>query len=407
VTVLVSALAPVLLTVTLVSLAYVAFALWQLCAFLLKRRTEEGRHGAVDGPPVTVLKPLCGLEPDLYTNLRSFCEQDYPVVQVVFAVRDGEDPAIGVVEQLIRDLPDRDLALVVDGRVYGANHKASNLVNAYESAKHDVIVVADSDMRVDRRYLERVGAPLADPSVGVVTCLYVARPHGGLWSTLGAMLVNEWFVPSVLVAHTLQPGSFCFGSTMVIRRAVLDRIGGFQSLAPHLADDYVLGARVRAEGLRIALSSYVVENVVAEPSWTSLMQHELRWARTVRSVRPIGYSLSFVTYSLPLALGCALVAAWGDASWRGLPTGLVGALAGTALALRLATHYVASIGLAATGARGAWLVPLRDVLGVMVWAASFCGRTVWWRGRALSVMRGGRLETESASPAGSPAGSLG
>ena len=394
-TVPVVTLVAALLSVTVASLAYVAFALWQFRTFLRHRRDETSHAGAAVWPPVTLLKPLCGLEPALYENLRSFCEQDYPIVQVVFGVRDSEDPAIRVAEQLIRDLPDRDLVLVVDGRVYGENHKASNLANAYQHARHDVIVVADSDMRVGRDYLRRVVVPLEARTVGVVTCLYAGRPHGGLWSTLGAMLVNEWFIPSVLVAHALQPGSFCFGSTMAIRRTVLDRIGGFRSLAPHLADDYVLGARVRAAGLRVVLSSYVVENVVAEPSWTSLLRHELRWARTVRSVRPVGYSLSFVTYSLPLALGCGV--AWAITSGGILASGVTGALACAALALRLATHHVATVGLGTQGSSRAWLVPLRDVLGVVVWAASFFGRTVWWRGRELSVMPGGRLETESVS----------
>ena len=396
-TALVSWLSPALLAVTLVSLAYVWFALWTLCAFLRWQRAESARAHATDLPPVTLLKPLCGLEPELDANLRSFCTQDYPTFQVIFAVRDADDPALGVVERLIGDLPDRDVSVVVDGRLYGANHKASNLANAYESAKHDVIVVADSDMRVDRGYLRAVVASLADPSVGVVTCLYAARPHEGLWSTLGAMLVNEWFIPSVLVAHAFQPGSFCFGSTMAIRRGVLDRIGGFRSLAPHLADDYVLGARVRAAGLRVALSSYVVENLVAEPSWTSLVKHELRWARTVRSVRPTGYSLSFVTYSLPLALACLVAAVWVPSTGVLTPW-TAGALAVAALALRLATHYAARIGLGTGGSSRAWLVPLRDVLGVAVWGASFFGRTVWWRGRTLSVLRGGRLETGSVTP---------
>lgn len=392
-TVLFSGLAPALFAVTLASLAYVAFALWRLRVFLRDRRPP--RAAGQELPGVTLLKPLCGLEPALYGNLRSFCEQDYPLMQVVFAVRDPDDPAVPVVARLVRDLPDHDLALVIDGRLYGENHKASNLANAFESAKHEVIVVADSDMYVDRHYLSSVVAPLDDPAVGVVTCLYAARPHGGLPSTLGAMLVNEWFVPSVLVAQALQPGSFCFGSTMAIRRTVLDRIGGFRSLAPHLADDYVLGSRVRAAGLRVALSSYVVGNVIAEPSWSSLVQHELRWARTVRSVRPVGYSLSFVTYSLPLALGCLLVTA--TTSQSVLSPALAGGLVVAALALRLATHHTAAVGLGVRGTSHAWLVPFRDILGVAVWAASFFGRTVWWRGRTLSVMPGGRLETEGAS----------
>lgn len=375
-----------LLLASLVSLVYVAFALSRIRRF--GRRPLPPR---VVGAPVTVFKPLCGDEPFLYENLRSFCDQDYPHFEVVFGVRDPSDPAIAVAERVMREFPNVETRLVIDDRVHGGNYKTSNLANMSGAAKHDLVVIADSDMRVDRGYLASVTAPLADPAVGVVTCLYVGRPTPGIWSTLGAMFINEWFIPSVLVAHTRNAVLSCFGSTMALRRQVLDGIGGFRALADHLADDYMLGRLVAARGHRIVLSRYVVEMVVAEPSLGSLWHHELRWARTVRSARPLGHSLSFITYAVPVSL----LNLWGS------PSGLVGGvILAAAVGLRLVTHAAARRALGAS-AGPAWLAPIRDFLCLGVWGASFFGQTVRWRERAIAVGRGGRLDCrESPNPPG-------
>jgi ceramide glucosyltransferase len=366
-----------LLLASVGSLAYVALALSRIWRF--GRRPPPPR---VAGAPVTVFKPLCGDEPFLYENLRSFCDQDYPRFEVVFGVRDPGDPAVAVAERVMREFPNVETRLVVDHRVHGANYKASNLANMSGAAKHDLFVIADSDMRVGRGYLASVTAPLGDPAVGVVTCLYVGTPAPGIWSALGAMFINEWFIPSVLVAHVRRAAPSCFGSTMALRREVLDGVGGFRALADHLADDYVLGRLVAARELRIVLSRYVVETVVAEPSLGSLWRHELRWARTIRSVRPLGHALSFVTYAVPLAL----LNLWAS------PTGPVGgALLAAAVGLRLGIHAATRRALGAS-AGAAWLTPIRDVLCLGVWGASLFGQTVRWRGRELTVGPGGRLE---------------
>jgi ceramide glucosyltransferase len=374
------AVSQALLILSLASLAYLAFAVFRTRWFA--RRPVPT---LVAGPPVTILKPVCGDEPHLYENLASFCHQDYPVFQVVFGVRDFGDPAVPIVERIMREFPEQDIGLVASHRVFGGNYKASNLANMYEAAKHELLVVADSDMRVDRRYLAAIVRPLLDPAVGAVTCLYAGRPSGGVWSALGAMFVNEWFVPSVLVARAHELVPLCFGSTMALRRDVLEAIGGFAALADHLADDYVLGALVKRRGLRMELSSYVVENVISETSFRSLWSRELRWARTVRSVQPIGYSLSFVTYALPLSFGYLIVSG-GSA--------LASALLGMAVLLRLAAQTVARRALGTADPARPWLVPLRDALCLIVWAASFFGRTVRWRGQEICVRRGGRLASE-------------
>jgi ceramide glucosyltransferase len=372
------------LLASLASLVYLGFAAFYTRAFGRSQRLSPS-----DGPPVTILKPLCGNKPFLYENLRSFCDQDYPMFQVIFGVRDAKDPAIAVIKRVMRDFPDRDLALVIDDRVVGRNYKVGNLVNMYDAVKHDLVVIADSDMCVERTYLAKVVEPFAAPEVGIVTCLYSGQPRAGIWSMLGAMFLNEWFIPSVLVARAWEGGSYCFGSTMAVRREVLQAIGGFQALASYLADDYMLGSLVNACGLSVRLSTYVVENIISEFSLKSLFYHELRWARTVRSLRPVGHSLMFVTYALPISLLYLVVSSFGA---KGM------AVFVAALAMRLAIHYAARRSLGLSGRATPWLVPVRDALCFVVWGMSFFGRTVRWRGQELSVRPGGRLRMEPEYP---------
>jgi ceramide glucosyltransferase len=370
------ALSPLLLLASLFALAYAAFAVGRVRVFARQRVQPVG------GPPVTVLKPLRGAEPELYENLRSFCEQDYAEFQVVFGVRDAQDPAIAVVEQVMRDLPGRDLTLIVNDRVVGTNLKVSNLANMYGAAKHDLLVIADSDMRVDRRYLGTVVGPLLDPSVGVVTCLYAGRSVGGRWAAVGAMFINDWFLPAVLVARAFRSSPYCFGATMAVRRDALDAIGGLTTLACYLADDYMLGVLLSRRGLRVVLSPYLVETIVCERGARALFSHELRWARTIRTLQPLGHAMSFLTYSLVLSVAYLLVSSWGA-------LGLT--IAGGALALRFYVHYAVRTSLALREPARPWLVPLRDAFSAAVWAASFWGRTVQWRARRFTVASDGRI----------------
>lgn len=336
-------------------------------------------------PGITVLKPVYGLDEGLYENLRSFCEQDYPVYQVVFALADGDDPARPIIERLIADLPGRDLALVVNDRLIGSNRKIANVANAFERAKHEVLVIADSDMRVTSEYLRAVGAAFERPAVGAATCLYRGTPTRDLPSAFGALFMNEWFLPSVLVALRFQPLNFCFGATMAIRREILTKIGGFERLAIELADDYMLGKLVSDLHHEVALVPYVVENVVAEAGFKELFRHELRWARTVRAVQPLGYTMSFLTYVTPAALAVALTTASPTTAF---------AVLGTAVGLRMMMHDVARLILGSNGPAVYGLVVLRDLLCFVVWAVSFCGRDVRWRGHDFTVSRDGHLESK-------------
>src|SRR6202167_4783727 len=249
-----------------------------------------------EAPAVTILKPLCGDEHELYECLRSFCDQDYAKFQIVFGVADGADPAALEVSRLQREFPQLDLKLAVDRRQHGSSRKVSNLMNMMPLARHDYLVISDSDVRVPRDYLSRIVPPLLDTDVGIVTCPYRGVPRRGLWSLLGSMFINDWFIPSVRLAALSGSRAFAFRVTIALRLQVLASIGGFGAIANQLADDYRLGQLTRARGLRTVLSAVVVETCVDERSCGDLLRHELRWLRTIRAVRPLGYFLSFITF---------------------------------------------------------------------------------------------------------------
>jgi ceramide glucosyltransferase len=332
-------------------------------------------------PPVSILKPLHGAEPDLYDNLRSFAEQDYPSVQLVLGVTDPGDGALGAARALIRDLPGAEIALVIDRRIRGSNGKVSNLENMLPAAKHDVLVLADSDMRVDRRYLSAVTTSLRNPRVGIATCLYTGGSTGGLWSDLGALQINFGFLPNALLAEAMGVGGGCFGATIALSRSTLARIGGFAPLRDELADDRRIGERVRAEGLDVALAPYLVENRVSEPSFAALWRHELRWARTVQRISPAGFAGSVITH--PLAI--AFLAAAGS----GLRAS-ASILFGVTLVIRAANAGLLIRTLRLPRGR-LWLLPLRDLLSFAVFVASFFGRRVFWRDQNFEVATDGRM----------------
>jgi ceramide glucosyltransferase len=331
--------------------------------------------------PATILKPLHGEEAQLYENLHSFCVQRHPCFQVIFGVRDPADAAIPIARRLIAELPDRDIVLVIDPSGCGSNRKVSNLENMIALARHDVFVIADSDMRVAPDYLTAVTAPLAEAEIGLVTCLYRGRPVAGLCSRLGAMFVNHGFLPSALVGERMRPGDACFGATMALRRDVYAKIGGFAALRDQLADDYALGAAVRRIGRRIVLSPHLVDTMTADPDLGALIGHELRWLRTIRLIAPLGFAASVVTHPLALAVVATLAV--------GLAPVMLAVLA-IALACRLSMVRLIdrALGLPATTL---WLVPLRDMLSFAIFIASFLGNRVAWRDSTFRIAADGRL----------------
>ena len=335
-------------------------------------------------PAVSILKPLHGEEPGLFENLRSFAEQDYPAWQIVLGVNDPQDGALDAARALIRDFPAGDVALVVDRRSCGGNRKVSNLENMLPAARHDILVLADSDMRVERDYLAAITAPLEDPQVGIVTCLYRGVATGGIWSELGAMHINFGFLPGALAGEAIGVGRGCFGATIALRGATLERIGGFARVRDELADDHRLGDAVRAQGLGVVLSRYMVEARVTEPSLAALWRHELRWARTVRGVAPAAYAGSIVTHPLVVA---ALAAAFS----RFDLTACV--FVGITYLVRGVCARITAGALGLPAARP-WLLPVRDALSFAVFIASFFGRRVFWRDEHFRVEASGRMTAD-------------
>jgi ceramide glucosyltransferase len=348
-------------------------------ALAVRLRLRAVHYALPDEPPaVTMLKPLCGDEHELYECLRSFCDQAYPRFQIVFGVSDGNDPAVDVVSRLQQEFPALDLQLAIDRRQHGSSRKVSNLINMMSLARHDYLVLSDSDVRVKRDYLAKVVSPLLDAEVGIVTCAYRGSPRRGLWSLLGSLFINDWFTPSVRVAAMFGSRAFAFGTTIALRREVLTRIGGFAAIANQLADDYRLGELTRLMGLRTVLSDVVVETLVDERSFGDLARHELRWLRTIRTVRPIGYSLSFITFGIPVA-GFGTVLAAGD--WPAL------SLLGTTALARVMLHWKVRGPHSALG--HLLVLPLRDGLSLSFWAWGFVTRRVHWRDDRYHVTRDG------------------
>ncbi|MBM3571317.1 MAG: glycosyltransferase [Alphaproteobacteria bacterium] len=362
--------------ISLVGSAYALISISAARRFLAAPRQAPGAR-----PPVTILKPLHGGEPRLLDNLRSFCTQDYPSVQIVFGVARADDPAIAAVEALKSTLPDADITLVVDGRRHGANGKINNLINMLPAAKHDILVLADSDMAAGPGYLDAIVADLQADADGVVTCLYVARPIANIWARLGAMHVSHGFLPAVLVGRMLGAAPGCFGATIALRRATLNAVGGFEAFRDVLAEDNAMGAAVRQRGGAICLSPEIVTTTVAESGFRSLIRHELRWMRTIRTIAPAGLAGTAVTYPVAWALLTMLAAG-------------ITSLSAAILAIALAARFLVSWTIDRVfGLEGSpyWLVPVRDVLSFGVLIAAFCGNRVAWRDQEFGVGPDGRL----------------
>lgn len=361
------------------AICYLLLALWCVARYRPDRSGMAAAGAGAALPPVTILKPLCGAEAGLYNCLRSFCAIDHPDAQIVFGVRDANDPAIAVVARLQREFHNRDIALAIDPRIHGANLKVSNLINMLALARHDIVVVSDSDVTIEPDAITRILAPFADPTVGAVTCLYRSSPRRNTASLFGAMFIDGWFLSSAVVDATLNPVRYCYGPLSAVRREVLADIGGFEALADQLADDYALGQLVDQAGYRVVLSDCVVETAVAE-TWRSLVSHELRWGRTVRICRPWQHVMAVVMWALPLAALTLVGPLWLALPGCALPLGL-----------RLMLHGLTRRRFGVAYPVPIWLVPLRELMCFAVWAASLSGRDVVWRGRSFRVKPGGEL----------------
>jgi ceramide glucosyltransferase len=360
---------PVLVTTALTLAGFVqAGAGWAAVRRFRAAAPPSGAH-----PPVTVLKPLHGDEPMLEQALATFCAQTYPCFQIVFGVQAANDPAIAVVDRLRARFPAVDMEIVVDPTPHGANRKIANLINMFPSARHNLLVISDSDMHAAPDYLARVTDALGVPGTGLVTTLYTGLPaQGGLTGELGASYITQSFAAGALMARGLGRQD-CMGATMALTRETLMRIGGFPALSAFVADDAVLGAKVRALGQRVSLAATVPATTVGETSLMALFRHELRWARTIRAVEPLGFAVSVIQF--PAFWALLTLAMSGGAAWAA-------ALLGASILWRgLLGH---SIETAMGGLRTPiWLPALRDVLSMAVLLSAYMGAEVAWRGHTL------------------------
>ena len=379
-------------TASLVAVAGCGFLL--TVTILVARATgSPARPRAVVVPAVTVLKPLHGDEPGLLDNLGSFCSQDYPgPIQVVFGVQDPGDGAVAVVEHLQKTQAGRDLDLVIETKVHGLNRKVSNLVNMAPRIRHDVVVLADSDMRVDPGYLSRVTAALDEPGVGAVTCLYYGVPVAGVWSSLSALAINAHFLPGVVFGLAIGLARPCFGSTLALRRQTLGEIGGFIAFVDCLADDYAMGAALRARGHTISIPPFAVAHMCTEASARDFWRHELRWARTIKSIDPLGYAGSILAHPLPWALIAALLGAGSTAFLPAIAIALASIGCRVALLRKVERAY-------ALHPQAYWLVPARDLLSFILFVVSFFGRDVSWKGHRYRMVAGGSWVSDRGSHA--------
>lgn len=369
-------------TVCLTASGYYVFALY--CARDFFR--PAARQGHAFSPPVTILKPIRGLDRGAYDNFASFCRQSYPRFQILFGSDDENDPGIALARQVARDFPHVDIRIVIHRGPRTPNPKVGILAAMAAEARYGLLLVSDSDIRVGPGHLGALVEPMANPRVGVVTCLYRsdARSFAGCLDALG---LSTDFQPSVLVARKLEGISFGMGSGILIRRTVLAAAGGFAALSDFLADDYLLGNLPVRLGYRAELSRDVVEHELDTSTLRGVIDHQIRWNRGIRAMRPFGYAGLLLTQGTPASL--LLFALTG-----GSPAAR--ALSAVTLGLRLAVAWFVAVRCLrdAAAQKALWLVPLRDLVGFGLWLSAFFGSSVVWRGRRFRLGPGGRLVAE-------------
>jgi ceramide glucosyltransferase len=365
------------------SIGYHLFCLYGAAIFF---REPGQSRSPVPGftPPVSILKPVKGVDERAYDCFASFCKQDYPDYEIVFGLRDADDPAIELIERLKSEFPERRIKLVINPLMIGTSGKVSNLHNMLPETSHEIIVISDSDIYVQPDYLGSVVASLEDPSVGLVTCPYRAIGSRNIAALLEAVGITGEFMPGVLVARQIEGIKFAFGSTIAMRKEIIKGFGGFEAIADYLGDDYLLGNLTARAGYRVLLSHCIVETVLPDYGIANFIRHQLRWALNLKYSRPSGYVGLIFTHATALALLQIIF-------FHASSPSLIAALC--ALAARLAAAwYVGVVGLKDRRLqRYFYLVPLRDLIGFAVWLISFAGNTIEWRGDRFRLSSGGRL----------------
>jgi ceramide glucosyltransferase len=363
----------------LCGMGFYLLGLWSVRSFRRHSRSPQPDFA----PPVSILKPLRGVDPQMYESFRSHCVQDYPEYEIIFGVNAADDPAAEAVQQLMREFPSCRIQLVICPEVLGTNRKTSNVVQMLRHAQHDYILINDSDIYVTPDYLQRVMGPFAEAKVGMVTCPYRGIAADTLGSKLESVGISTDFFAGVLSAWKIENGlHFGLGSTLAMSRTALDAIGGLEPLVDYLADDFELGYRIARAGLEVVLVDLVVETHLPAYSFRGFFEHQMRWARSTRDSRRRGYIGVLLTFGLPWAMIAVLLSHGAWWSWE---------LLGTAALLRGAVALqVARVVHDPSVARLLWLIPLRDLIAFWVWFASFTGHKVHWRGEVF-ILEDGRI----------------
>lgn len=374
-----------LLVLTFISWVYWIFACWCVRAFFRNPQAADPNFC----PPVSILKPVKGLDPQAYENFASFACQDYPEYEILFGVQDTEDPAVPVIQRIQRDFPQLNVRLIT-GPPVGTNPKASILYHLAAQARYQTLAMSDSDMRVTPDYLRRVVAPLANLEVGLVTCLYKGGEVQNLASRMEALYIGGAYLPSILVGRRYLSGRFALGATIVLHQRHLEAIGGLGTIADYLAEDYELGARLGAQGKEVHLSDYITTNILGAGDFREIWHRQVRWAQCARVSRWKEYPGLILTFSLPLAIATAILGR--SAPWTG------GVLA-TSLLIRWGVAWLVS-GYSEDSVLRRYLLflPLTDIFTFLVWCRGGVGRRVIWRGQSFELTSDGRLRIAKPIP---------
>ena len=361
---------------TVASIGYCVLATFAGIRF--PRRRNANVPAASILPPLSILKPLKGADPEMYEALRSHCVQDYPEYEMLCGVTAADDPSVPVVEKLIREFPEAKIRLVLCDKRLGANGKVSSLIQLAGAANAEFLVVNDSDIRVEPDYVRTIITELQQPNAGLVTCLYRGTPGRTLASRLESLGISTDFVPGVLTANLIENGMhFGLGSTLAFRKSDLQELGGFESIVDYLADDYELGSRI-AQHKKVLLSRSIVETHLPDYNFSGFLSHQLRWARTIRASRPGGYAGLLLTFTLPWAVAEVCVT-------HNLPGAI---LFTAAVVARIAMALVSSRLVLRERVASLWLLPIRDFVAVGIWFAGLAGRKITWRGEKFTLERG-------------------
>ncbi|ODS31590.1 MAG: ceramide glucosyltransferase [Candidatus Scalindua rubra] len=371
-----------LITCIIISIAYYVFSLYCTTSFFNKKCDADDNYL----PPVTILKPINGVENGIYENLISYCKQDYPSYQVIFGVSNRKDHAIDVVKKVMNAFPQKDIELVINNDGIGPNPKISNLNNMYKKAKNDIIVMSDSDTRVNGDYLRKLVSPLSNENTGLVTCAYREKITNNITSMMESVSINHDFIPSIMVAQKVENLSYAFGVTIATKREILDDIGGFKEFANYLAEDFHFGKKISDAGYKLYLSDYIVDVIPEKKSFTNFFKHQLRWAKTIKACRPIGYiSASFCKYGIVTSLVYLLISSFST---------IAVILFITFLSVRIISASIISFKYI-KGQRSTLhllLLPISDILSFTIWCASFSGNRITWRGMKFLLKKGGKIE---------------